>query len=128
VDVVQLNVFRFTVRNVRYFAEFSVCTYSLCDSQDSSYRCQWSSLRYYKYTVVEAWCLNIYNRLTHWVSGLCVLFCILKARKNIQNYWVSGHYPLSRIRNTRKQPFGNCICFHPQVRVGERRRLLCWFP
>jgi hypothetical protein len=34
---------------------------------------------------------------------------------NTQNYWVSGLCPSSRILNTRKQSFGNWICFRPQT-------------
>jgi hypothetical protein len=34
-----------------------------------------------------------------------------------QNYWVIGLCPSSSILETRKQRFGNWICFRPQVRV-----------
>jgi hypothetical protein len=33
-----------------------------------------------------------------------------------QNYWGFGLYSLSNILETRKQRFGNWICFRPQVR------------
>jgi hypothetical protein len=36
-----------------------------------------------------------------------------------QNDWVSGLCPSCGILNTRKQHFGNWICFYPQVRGGR---------
>jgi hypothetical protein len=41
-----------------------------------------------------------------------------------RNYWVSGLCPSSTILNTRKQCFGNWICFHPQAK--EVGHLLSW--
>jgi hypothetical protein len=54
-------------------------------------------------------------------NNWCVSYII-----HIQNYWVSGFRPPSGIPNTRKQRFGNWICFRPQVK-GERH-LRCWVP
>jgi hypothetical protein len=42
----------------------------------------------------------------------------------IQNYWVFGLCLSSGILKTRKQRFGNCNCFRPQVRGGGD--LLYW--
>jgi hypothetical protein len=40
-----------------------------------------------------------------------------------QNYWVLGLCPSSGILETRKQRFGNWICFRPEVK-GETPTLL----
>jgi hypothetical protein len=42
---------------------------------------------------------------------------------NTHNYWVLGLCPLSAILKTRKQTFGNWICFLPQV-MGETPTVL----
>jgi hypothetical protein len=35
--------------------------------------------------------------------------------QNTRNYWSSGLCPLSGILKTRKERFGNWVCFDPQV-------------
>jgi hypothetical protein len=58
-----------------------------------------------------------------------LIYCRLKHENDcehvigIQNYWVSALCPSSGIVITRKQCFGNWICFRSQVRVG--RHQLC---
>jgi hypothetical protein len=40
-------------------------------------------------------------------------------QQHAQNYWDFGLRPSSRILNTRKQRFGNCVCFRLQVKVEK---------
>jgi hypothetical protein len=42
---------------------------------------------------------------------------------NTQNQRVSGRCPVSGILSTRKQPFGNRICFRLHAREGTRALL-----
>jgi hypothetical protein len=55
-------------------------------------------------------------------STLCIR-CLLypnhmsRPSYRTQNYWVPGLCPSSYILETRKQRFGNCICFRSQVKA-----------
>jgi hypothetical protein len=49
---------------------------------------------------------------------------IVKQEVPAQNYWIFGLCSSSCILTTRKQRFGNWICFHSQV-IGVRH-VLCW--